>query len=665
MRSTSLPATFSLPVLYATGIPIGTNTKGTGALSTARGAPTRERLERKSVINTDPRSRVTSSQVRVHDLSQMLQSTKRDQILAQQAAVEEERKRWKVTLQSLQAELDQERNDKEAQKNWQCRFLMTSEVPQDVFSSSGPKPASAIDPKEDVLSRFAQSLALLPASLAPQVVDAGQKLGDIVTGSVLIALVHLAIYRTRSRSHSLSNGALDIREQIIKAGIATPLADILEHSHNARILVEASRLCAALASYIPNKRVLASKNIVRFLVQHIMPQFPPRTREKRDDDDDEDPSILFEKLPFPWDSAVQQNMLSALVNLSHDSEILRSQIAASPYFLPTVVRYVRESSNAGVQTEAAKLLGNTAYNHIVNQSTLMAAEAPTALTECLTAANLQRSPQLARAGAIGLANLAYTSVNQLTIGYSNASTLLLQLLVDAVGQPAVVEAASTALACLCHLNPPNKARIAAQNGLQVLLYALSTMPNPENDEDEDGVGAACIALCESFAVIANSRPNREQVMELDGHFLLCQLCHQCSVTKTSKLLESSARAICALVPPPRERNALIADNRESKMETKSIALKTLERARHLLSHRHREEEDATMKGRQQWLMQTINELASYQVSESQYAAATLSSEKPESGEEQSLTEFRERSNFLLASLTVIPPDDLCPLFYDE
>ncbi|KAG1709347.1 hypothetical protein DVH05_020004 [Phytophthora capsici] len=602
----------------------------------------------------------------------MLQSTKRDQILAQQVAVEEERKRWVVRLQSLQAELDQERNDKEAQKNWQCRFIVAPEVPQDAFSSSNPAPASSIGPKEDVFSRFAQSLALLPASVAPQVVDAGalpflghllqQKLGDIVTGSVLIALVHLAISRAKSRSRSFSNGALDIREQIIKAGVATPLADILENSQNARVLVEASRLCAALASYIPNKRVLASKNIVRFLIQHLMPQIPPRNREKRDDDADEDLSIQLEKLPFPWDSAVQQNMLSALVNLSHDSEILRSQIAASPFFLPILVRYVRESLSASVRTEAAKLLGNTAYNHIVNQSALMAAEAPAALTACLTATILQRSPQLARAGAIGLANLAYTSVNQLTIGYSNASTLLLQLLVDAVGQPAVVEAASTALACLCHLNPPNKARLAAQNGLQVLLYALSTMANPEDDDDEAGIGAACIALCESFAVVANSRPNREQVMNLDGHFLLCQICHQCSVTKTPKLLESSARAICALVPPPRERNALIADNRESKMETKSIALKALERAHHLLSHRpQREDEDEIMKGRQRWLTQTINELTSYQSSISQYPATSL---KSDSDGEQSLAEFRERSNFLLESLTVIPPDDLCPHFYE-
>ncbi|KAF4038713.1 hypothetical protein GN244_ATG09243 [Phytophthora infestans] len=622
----------------------------------------------------DLESQVHKLQVRVHDLTQMLQSTKRDQILAQQATVEEERKRCKVTVQALQTELDQKRNDKEAQKNWQCRFIAPVDVPDDVFGcSTSSMPAPVIDPKEDVFSRFAQSLALLPASQAPQVAEAGalpflvhllqQKMGDVVTGSVLIALVHLAIYRTKSRSHqpsASSKNGLDIREQIVKAGVCLPLIELLENSENARVLVEASRLCAALASYVPNKRVLASKNVVRVLAQHLMPRIPPRNREKRDDDDEEDISLKLEQIPFPWDVDVQQNMLSALTNLSHDCEILRSQIAATPNFLPIVVRYVRESSSSGVQTEAAKLLGNMAYNHVVNQSALMAAEAPSALTACLTAANLQRSPLLARAGAIGLANLAYTSVNQLTIGYSSASTLLLQLLVDAVSQPAVVEAASTALACLCHQNPPNKARIAAQNGLQVLLYALGATRDTEGDEDERGVGAALIALCDSFAVLANSRPDRQQVLELDGHFLLCQLCHNCSVMKTPKLLESSARAICALVPPPLERSALLADSRESKMETKSVALKALERARHLLEqesqrHRHGEEGDA-MKGRRRWLTQTIDLLISYQIS------APLPLEKTGSDGQ---VEFRNRSSFSLESLTAIPPDDLCPHFYDH
>ncbi|KAG7396837.1 hypothetical protein PHYBOEH_001650 [Phytophthora boehmeriae] len=632
----------------------------------------------------DLESQVHKLQVRVHDLSQMLQSTKRDQILAQQAAVEEERKRWKVKLEALQAELDQERNDKEAQKHWQLRFVAApvALTTDDGFSKSMSTQAkmNVIDPKEDVFSRFAQSLALLPASQAPHVTEAGvlpflahllhQKMGDIVTGSVLLALVHIAIYRTKSQSSTRPSSALDIRDHIVKAGVATPLVDIVEHSQNPRVLVEASRLCAVLASHISNKRVLASKNLVRFLVQHLMPRIPPKDREKRDDDDEEDVSIMLEKLPLPGDVTVQQNMLSALVNLSHDSEILRSQIAASPFFLPTVVRYVRESSSAGVQTEAAKLLGNMAYNHTVNQSAMMAAEAPTTLTACLTAANLQRSPQLVRAGAIGLANLAHTSVNQLTIGYSNASTFLLQLLVDAVSQPPVVEAVATALACLCHQNPPNKSRVAAQNGIQVLLYALGAMSDAGEGGDSSSLGVALVALCESFAVLANSRPNRQQVLELDGHLLLCQMCQQCSAINSPRLLESSARAICALVPPPQERSAMLADNRESKLETKSIGLKALERARHLLlqesqRHHHGEEGGAAMRGRWRWLTQTIDTLTIYRTSTGSQQTPTKSLDGKDNEAEQSLSEFRERSSLSLESVTTIPPDELCPHFYDD
>jgi hypothetical protein len=292
----------------------------------------------------------------------MLQSTKRDQILAQQAAVEEERKRWKVAVQALQAELDQEKHDKEAQQNWQCRFIGRPEPPEDSFPSP---PASAskppvLDPKEDVFSRFAQSLALLPAAEAPQVAEAGalpflvhlleQKMGDVVTGSVLIALIHLAIYHTKSGTRS----AVDIREQIVKAGVATPLVEILENSQNARVLVEASRLCAALASYVPNKRVLGSKNVVRFLVQHLMPRIPPRNRERRDDDDSEDIATQLATLPFPWDADVQHNTLSALVNLSHgtisscstEPQLSRSLVPLHPGLFPSRLRDP-EVSNCG------------------------------------------------------------------------------------------------------------------------------------------------------------------------------------------------------------------------------------------------------------------------------------------------------------------------------
>ncbi|KAE9013605.1 hypothetical protein PR003_g14187 [Phytophthora rubi] len=47
--------------LCEAGVPAGTNTERARALTTTRGAPARERLARKSVSGTDPRSGVASS----------------------------------------------------------------------------------------------------------------------------------------------------------------------------------------------------------------------------------------------------------------------------------------------------------------------------------------------------------------------------------------------------------------------------------------------------------------------------------------------------------------------------------------------------------------------------------------------------------------------------
>lgn len=311
-------------------------------------------------------------QIRVHELTQMLQSTKRDQVEAQQAAVEKERAAWKAKMRELQSELDQEKNNKEAQRSWAMQFMLpgsTSTSPSPSPTSKSSLPSSPIktarqstvmglDPTDDVFARFAQSIALLPASQAPRVVRAGvlpflvyllqvsssstSTNGgrcDVVTGSVLLALVHLAIHErptrpplraavkpvpVRSDSAPLSPS---IAEDIVKAGVADPLVDILRESRNSRVLSEAARLCAALGVHVPNKRVLAAKSAVRLIVQRLTPPLPspkavPREERSQPECDgdpanqtNEDVADLYQRLPLPNDSEVQKNMLSALVNL--------------------------------------------------------------------------------------------------------------------------------------------------------------------------------------------------------------------------------------------------------------------------------------------------------------------------------------------------------------
>jgi len=299
-------------------------------------------------------------QIRIHDLSLMLQSTKRDQVEELQAAVEKERVVWKAKLRELQSELDQEKNDKEAQRSWALQFMMpdsTSTTPLSPISKpSAPSTVMGLDPTDDVFARFAQSIALLPASQAPRVVRAGvlpflvhllhvssssvsasERGSDVVTGSVLLALVHLTIHERPTRpplratirqpSTCAESTPLmpSIAEEIVKAGVADPLVCVLRGSSNARVLSEAARLCAALGVHVPNKRVLAAKSAVRLIVQRLTPvDSSPKPGEGKgslESSDDpasqpnEDVADLYQRLPLPNDPEVQKNMLSALVNL--------------------------------------------------------------------------------------------------------------------------------------------------------------------------------------------------------------------------------------------------------------------------------------------------------------------------------------------------------------
>lgn len=335
-----------------------------------------------------------------------------------------------------------------------------------------------------------------------------------------------------------------------------------------------------------------------------------------------------------------------LVLATADSEILRSQIV-NFNFLPIAVRYLRESVDLDVQCEAARLLGNLACNHIVNQSAVIACEGDAALTKCLSAENLHSNPQLIRACAMGIANLAYTSVNQLSIGYGDAMTFLLQLAVDST-TPMVLQAVLTAITCLCHQNPLNKSRAAAQNGLQVLLYVISQSKRYDHDE------ATLLAACECFSVVAKTKANRSQVLELDGHLPICQLCRK---STSGVLLEASAAAVCALIPSPSERDTWLADSRELKLETNRVALSALERAKHLLLTQQQTQAIPS------WLSQGIHTLTLY-------AAAGSSNQIVPGGSsddsaDRAAMEFHERSYFSLESLTDVAPDALCPHFYEK
>ncbi|TYZ62587.1 hypothetical protein PybrP1_009850 [[Pythium] brassicae (nom. inval.)] len=544
---------------------------------------------------------------RIHDLSQSLQATKREQMHRQQQAVEEERGVWRA----------KEKHGKDAQRKWQRKFSISA-------SPAGRRPNQRASTREaGVLPFLARLLS--------------EDLSDLVTGSVLLALVHLAIHEkprraalrrrvlAASSSSPLSEAAagaqlrpasVNVKHEIVKAGAAAPLVHILEHGTNPRVVVEAARLCAALASYVPNKRVLAAKNAVKHLTRLLTPSLPDALSAAEGEEQQPD-ATLIDRLPLPGDDETQQAALSALVNLAYDTGTsTHAQSIVNFGFLPTAVRFMHESANLRVRCEAAKLVENLAYNHVVNQSAAMTCEGEVALAKYFFAETLHRCPELVRASAIGVANLAFTSVNQLAIGYGDATTGLLQLAVDATS-PSVLEAVLSALTCLCHQNPLNKSRVAAQNGLQVLLYVLAQSKRYEHDESA----------------------------------LLCKK------ATSAELLEASASAVCALIPLPTERAAMLADSRESKLETNRVALSALERAKHLLS----QQQVLSTSTIPSWLTLGIETVTAYAAggASSPNSILEASDDAGTDGDE-----FREHSYFSLESLTDIAPDEFCPHLFD-
>ncbi|KDO25210.1 hypothetical protein SPRG_20789 [Saprolegnia parasitica CBS 223.65] len=458
---------------------------------------------RKEIVQLE--TRLHEADLREGELLQRLQATHLDHVEHEHVAVLAERDAWKDRLEAMQAEVQKHKIAQRAEDAWHHRFgehMLASRA-----TASGA---------DVVFSRFGQTIALLPAFEAHNVVRAGslaflanilrETESDMVVGPVLVALTHIAI------AHD------ELRHAIVLANALSPLVHLLETSSNPAVLTEAARLLAALASAAPNKTPLATKPAVKALGRLL--------------------------LVHEASSSVLVASLAALVNLTHSADVLRTQVV-NANVVPIVSRLLGESADLAVQVEAANVLCKVSFSGVSNQTTVLMAQGDAELVSRLRdSTNLDNSTdlvrQLQRSAALGVANLASTSSAQIALGYCDVSTSCLQLLVDAK-HPPVLEACALVVAALCYQCKVNKVRLAAQNGLHVCVYVLG---EPRRFGADDAVlTATCLAVATLVLTDANART----FDDVDGPSVLVPLCLRASMPA---LLEASAMAIAALVPTP-------------------------------------------------------------------------------------------------------------------
>ncbi|RHZ02233.1 hypothetical protein DYB37_006076 [Aphanomyces astaci] len=326
-----------------------------------------------------------------------------------------------------------------------------------------------------------------------------------------------------------------LRHEIVKAGTLPPLVRICDVVTNPAILTEAARLLASLASTPLNKTAMAAKHAVRAMAKLLT------TYETN--------AVMYK--------SVLQFALVALSNLTHD--VLRTQVAQSGV-VPCIARLLADVPDISVRIAAAHTLANIGFAGTTNQGAVFMAQGDMELIKQLgaTAKALQtpvtmsipltsppatsQPPVLGRSSeshllqhcARGLANLASTKVNQISIGYSDALPIMLQQMVDSNDAPVL-----TAYGFLCHQCKVNKVRVAGQNGLAVLLYVVATAERFHHNPDV--LSATCLAIASVVAMDANLRI----LEDMDGHDVLLALCMS---TMNVRVLDASGRAIAAMAP---------------------------------------------------------------------------------------------------------------------
>ncbi|RHY30316.1 hypothetical protein DYB32_004415 [Aphanomyces invadans] len=510
---------------------------------------------------------------------------------------------------------------------------------------------------DDVFARFGQSIALLPTTESPHVVRAGcldflasilrETTTDAVLGPVLIGLVHVSIYASPGTTPS------PLRHEIVKAGTLPPLVHICDVVTNPAILTEAARLLASLAASPLNKTAMAAKHVVRTLAKLL---------------------TTYESTPDKY-ASVLEFALVALSNLAHDSDVLRTQVAQSGA-VACISRLLADVPTLSVRVAAAHTLANVGFAGATNQGAVFMAQGDMELIKqlvatakgvpsggvasasppsarCASSAN-QPPPRLRRANdmdvlqhsARGLANLASTKVNQISIGYSEAIPTMLQLLVDCRDAP-VLAACGLAIASLCHQCKVNKVRVAGQNGLAVLLYVLGTPDRFHHD------AAVLVAVCLAIASVVTLDANLRLLEDMGGHDPLLALCE---TTTDLQVLDASGRAIAAMAPTLEYKYNTLQQGKPFVVQDKG-GLAALERVATVVY---------AAKDLPSWLDHALDVLrmTPKQLAATMATVPVHDITNPKSDEGDSVwDEVFTRDAVAVESLVPVAPDDLCTSFY--
>ncbi|KAH9142826.1 hypothetical protein AeRB84_013124 [Aphanomyces euteiches] len=536
-----------------------------------------------------------------------------EQVQAQNDAILAERALWAAKLEEVSAQLALEMHNKETEKKWHDRFHQYACSP-------------SIHPLADeVFARFGQTIALLPSSEAPHVVRAGvldflanvlrETTTDAVLGPVLIGLRHLSLYQ----------GASPLRSEIVKAGALPPLVRICEVMTNPAILAEAARLMASLASCPLNKTAMAAKHAVRAMA-HILTTYETQSEK--------------------YASAIEA-ALQAMANLVHGSDTLRNQ-AANSGVVPCITRLLSDVDMIQVRLAAATALANIGFAGLSNQTAVVMAQGDMELTTQLGRAknnhNYVSAAALLQWCALGLGNLAATSVTQISIGYTDAIPLMLQLLVDA-SNPELLEACGLAIGSLCYQCKVNKVRVASQNGIQVLLYVLST---PQRYGAHSRVlSAACLAL----ATVISTDGNLRLLEDLDGHIPVLDLC---MTSEDPQVLLASSMAVAAQIPTLEYKFRTMRQGKPFKVQ-EAGGIAALERVA------------LVTQIKPSWLQQRLDILGmSIQaMSKTMEAVVVVDETNPKSDEQESVwNEVMARQQLIVEALVEIHPDELCTRFHE-
>lgn len=337
---------------------------------------------------------------------------------------------------------------------------------------------------------------------------------ELISGPATMALMHLSLHN-------------EMRPEMVRIQVLPALLKVLIKSNSQIILTQAAKLAGSIALHDECKSDVAGSGCFHTLLD------------------------LAGGMHKIGNKNTQRAAASACVNIiykNNANRLLATELEGIKAFLNAI----RLSSNEYIILQGLRGLCNIAYNNKFTGTQILAAGGDTVIVDILESGDILRQPDTAITCLATLTNICTTEATQSHIGSASGAVSSAVRVCEFGREPRTVAAAARFLAAVLYRNVGNKARVAAEGAIKVLMKRIKKHSQFKDEENLHCTEVLCYAL----ASLMLYPTNHELMRDIKALPVLTDLCKR---SGQKRVVAAASMIITALVPSPDDLYRFHAD----------------------------------------------------------------------------------------------------------